>query len=107
MPAIDREIALVSATRQPDIVLLKQLLADFPRLWDLATYEERRELVRPLIERVYVDVESRRICGIVPTAPFRPLLESGVRAASGGPSNLSPMSNSMGGVLEMVETGEN
>ena len=37
------------------------------------------KLIRPLIERVYLDIESKRIGTVAPTPAFRQLLECAVR----------------------------
>jgi len=53
------------------IALLKNLSA----LWNEATPEERSRLIAPLIERVYIDVETRRIAAITPAEGFGSLLQ--------------------------------
>ncbi len=55
-----------------------------------ATPEERRKLISPLVERVYVDMESSRIGAIAPVAGFRRLLEGAmVKAESSAAMLLS------------------
>ena len=51
------------------------LFSDLGALWDEATAEEQRRLVSTLVERVYIDIESRRIGAITPAPAFRSLLE--------------------------------
>ena len=85
------------------------LLSDLPSLWSEATPDERRRLVAPLIERVYIDVESKRVSGIVPAPAFRALLEAAMQRTADCPAVLLapceiPQTH---GVLELVETGEN
>ena len=44
-------------------------------MWERAAPEERRRLVAPLIERVYLDIDSRRIGAITPTPEFKALID--------------------------------
>ena len=46
-----------------------------------ATPEERRKLISPFIERVYLDVDSRLIGAIAPVAAFRTLLDKAMARA--------------------------
>jgi hypothetical protein len=67
----------------PTLEEAASLFEDIPRLWEEATPEERRKLLSPLVERVYVDMECSRIGAIVPVTGFRRLLEGAmVRAES-------------------------
>ena len=52
-----------------------ELFSDMPALWDRAAPEERRRLVAPLIERVYLDIDSKRIGAITPTPEFKTLID--------------------------------
>ena len=52
-----------------------ELFSDMPALWDRAAPEERRRLVAPLIERVYLDIDSKRIGAITPTPEFKALID--------------------------------
>ena len=52
------------------------LFENIPQLWKEATPEERRKLISPLIERVYVDIDSRLVGAIAPVPAFRTLLEN-------------------------------
>jgi site-specific DNA recombinase len=51
------------------------LLKDLVTLWDEATLEERGRLIAPLIERAYVDVETKRLRAITPAEGFDSLLQ--------------------------------
>jgi len=42
-----------------------------PTLWERADTKERRRLVSPLVERLYLDIESKRIAALKPTPEFR------------------------------------
>jgi len=72
---IDARIRVAQPVSQPSVEEAAVLLADLPALWTEATNEERHRLIAPLIERVYIDVESRRIAAITPAPVFRSLLE--------------------------------
>jgi site-specific DNA recombinase len=50
------------------------LLQDLAALWGEATLEERGRLIAPLIERAYVDVETKGLCAITPAEGFDSLL---------------------------------
>jgi len=52
-------------------------------LWAEAEPDERRRLVAPLIERVYVDIESRRIGAFTPSPAFRSLLQGALQRTRG------------------------
>ena len=51
-----------------------QLFENVDGLWNEATPEERRRLIKPLIERVYVDIEIRLVGAITPVPAFHKLL---------------------------------
>jgi hypothetical protein len=58
------------------------LASRVPSLWEEATPEERRRLLIPLVERVYVDISTKRVGAIVPASGFRLLLENAAKTAS-------------------------
>ena len=72
---IDARIRVAQPVSQPSVEEAAVLLADLLALWTEATNEERHRVIAPLIERVYIDVESRRIAAITPAPVFRSLLE--------------------------------
>ena len=78
---IDSSLRLAAKVGLPTVEEAAQLFEDIPQLWKEATPEERRKLLSPLIERVYVDMESSGIGAIVPAAGFRRLLEGAVGRA--------------------------
>jgi len=51
------------------------LFRDLPVLLQEATQEERSRLIAPLVERAYVDIETRRVAAITPADGFGSLLE--------------------------------
>ena len=108
MAALDAEIRLTEVDVPVEAAEVTGLLRDLPGLWHEATADERRQLVAPLVERVYVDVASKRLCGIVPVPAFRALLEAGLKRTAGSSAVLiAPSDSPAQGILELVETGEN
>ena len=76
-------------------------------MWGEATPDERRRLVAPVVERVFVDVETKRISGLVPMPGFRTLLGAGIQKTADHAAVLLPPEYSPAGeMLELVETGE-
>jgi hypothetical protein len=55
-----------------------QLFQNIEILWKEATPEEKRRLLAPLVERVYVDLDLKLVGAIVPTQAFRALLSCAV-----------------------------
>jgi len=55
---------------------------DFPTIWNEATDEERQCLVRPLIARAFIDMETKRIGAIEPQPAFAKLLEIAITRTS-------------------------
>ncbi len=66
-----REAQPVNCVRARDVIAL---LGDLSSTWRVATNDERTRLVAPLIERAFIDVETRRLAGIVPAPGFDWLL---------------------------------
>ena len=75
------EIQLKQATSfvTPSHTEAAELFNDIPQLWKEATSAERRKLISPLIERVYVNMELKQVGAIVPTPAFRTLLQCAVQ----------------------------
>jgi len=73
---ITRLLSLSQTTELPTIEDAAKLFEDIPQLWKEATPEERRKLISPLIERVYVDMDSRLVGAITPVPAFRTLLNN-------------------------------
>ena len=82
---IDRELRQASVTTQPAIEEAAALFDDLPQLWSEATPEERRKLIAPLIERVYVDLEAKLVVGVTPAPGFGALLASAIAVAPNAP----------------------
>ena len=88
---IDRMLNQAQAVMPPNIDEAVALFSDIPQLWAEATVEERRKLIGPLIQRVYVDLEHKQISAIVPEPPFQALLAHAIQKAPGTPVLLVPM----------------
>ena len=95
----------VSTTIELDEVA--ELLENLSALWDAANPDERRRLLRTVVEAVYVDIESRRIAAIAPVPAFRALIESAIERTADpsavliGPDDVETLES-----MELVETGE-
>ena len=73
------EIDALKPVPQPNLEHVGDLLNDLPRLWTLATLEERKTLFQAMLERVYV--RGGDVIALQPRAEFYPLLQF----VSGGP----------------------
>ena len=78
---IDASLRLTESVGLPTLEEAAQLFEDIPQLWREATPEERRKLISPLIERVYVDMDCSMIGAIVPASAFRRLLDGAMARA--------------------------
>lgn len=103
---LDRAIHL--AKEQPSVEMeeVATLLRDLSALWREAQPEEPRRLVAPLLNGVFIDVESRMIAGLLPREPFRALLECAVDQVEGAPVVILPPGETKSPIMELVETGE-
>ncbi len=79
---LEDQIKAASAVVPPSYEEAAALLLDLEALWKEATPEERRKLISPLIERVYVDMELKLVGAITPTPAFRALLRCAVQRAA-------------------------
>lgn len=73
--AIDDQMRAATDACTPSYEEAAALFADLPALWDSAEHTERQRLLQPLIERVYLDIDSGLIGGITPTQGFGVLLD--------------------------------
>ncbi|MDA0735479.1 MAG: recombinase family protein [Chloroflexi bacterium] len=78
---IDAQIRLTFPMDLPTLEETASLFGNITQIWEEATPEEKRKLLSPLIERVYVDVEYSMIGAIVPVPAFRRLLEGAMSRA--------------------------
>ena len=68
----ERAPELVPSAEGPSPGEAAQLFSDMSALWERARNPERRELIAPLIESVYVDIDAKRIVDVQPTREFDP-----------------------------------
>jgi hypothetical protein len=73
--AVDEQIRSAQPASLIKVGECVALLNDLPALWGEATQEERSRLIAPLIERVYIDIETKRIGAITPADGFGTLLQ--------------------------------
>ena len=64
---IDRQLEQTSTVTPPDIEEAVELFSNLPMLWNEATTEERRTLLKSLVELVYVDIKTKQVSAIKPT----------------------------------------
>ena len=76
---IEAQIKEANSVVPPSIEDAVELFQNIGCLWKEATGEERRRLLSPLVERVYVDMELKLVGAITPTPAFRALLQCAVR----------------------------
>lgn len=50
-----------------------EAIDDMARLWDSATAQERADILQSVFERVYVDLDARRIVSFTPKSEYRPM----------------------------------
>ena len=91
LTGIDRQLGQAQALTPPNVDEAVALFSDIPLLWSEATVDERRKLIGPLIQRVYVDLEHKQISAIVPEPPFQALLAHAIQKAPDTPVLLVPM----------------
>lgn len=75
---LDARIRAKASASQPTLEAAAELFGNLPVLWEEAQPDERRRLVAPFIERVYVDLRSKRIGAFTPSPAFRSLLQGGL-----------------------------
>ena len=68
---IDHHLDQACTVTPPTIEAAVELFTNIPMLWAEATPDERRQLVNPLVELVYVDLKTKLI------AAFKPAPRSG------------------------------
>ncbi len=74
----------------PAVEAAVELFTNIPMLWAEATPDERRQLVNPLVELVYVDLETKRVAAFKPAPAFRVLFGTGIEVAPNAPVLLLP-----------------
>lgn len=74
--AVDAGMSFAACSEPVEAEEVAGLLNDLPAMWTDATADERRRLLAQFIDRVYVDVRSKRLSWIVPAPAFRVLLHT-------------------------------
>ena len=99
----DAEALLVSAyvPEFDDAVEAARIMADFPSLWESASVGRRNRFLTMMLNTIYVDLDTRRIIGLVPKEAFlAPILAMAER------DDVEVIEEKGGVLLGKVETGE-
>ena len=72
---VDARIRAKTTSSEPTLDDAAELFSNLPALWEAAEPDERRRLVAPLIERVYVDLDSSLVGAFTPSLALRSLLD--------------------------------
>jgi hypothetical protein len=67
------QLDALTPPRMPDLKRGAELLQDFRKIWDGATAEERRQIVRTLLAKVYLDADRGPVVAIEPKPEYEPL----------------------------------
>ena len=104
---IDAKILSTVPASLPSIEEAAAFLDDLPLLWQESMPEERRKLVAPLVDRVYLDLRNRRNAAIRPKPGFKEPLDQSIRRLQSpacilmSPEEVGELQN-----VGMVKTGE-
>jgi hypothetical protein len=71
---VDARIEASQPDRLPQLEAVAELVADTRKLWSKATPAERRQLLAPLVDRVTVRLQAKRLVAVEPSPLFRQLL---------------------------------
>ncbi len=88
---IDFQLHQTISVTTPDIEEAIELFSDIPMLWNEATTDERRRLLGTLVEKVYVDMETKHVTALKPTPVFRSLFGTGIDVGPGAPIDLQAL----------------
>ena len=74
-------MSLVNAG-QNEVVTLGDNVEGIVAAWDMATKEERHDMLKMMLNAVYIDMRTKQVVGLEPKAPFLPLfnLEEPIKA---------------------------
>jgi hypothetical protein len=81
---IDARIAGVEVVAGPELEPVAALVADLGRLWECATAAERQLLLEPLIDRAYIDLDTKSLVRVAPAPAFGALLRAAARRTKRG-----------------------
>ncbi len=76
---LDTQLKEASAVVPPSFEDAAELFQNIEILWKEATLKERRKLISPLVERVYVDMDLKLIGAITPTPAFGGLIQCAIK----------------------------
>jgi site-specific DNA recombinase len=68
--ALQEKLSRLKAIKEPTVTQAVEKLLDIQLAWDLATRQEREELVKLLLKKVGCDIEQKRITWIEPEPEF-------------------------------------
>ncbi|MEX1022411.1 MAG: recombinase family protein [Dehalococcoidia bacterium] len=106
--AVDEQLRAATRVVGPSYEAAAAIFEDIPAMWERARPDERRTLLDPLIERLYVDIDSGLLGALTPTPAFRDLLDHAMQRTEASRAVLltsEELRQIMSGV-GMVETGE-
>ena len=104
LETLNAQIRAAQRADIPDYEAAMRLFSDLAYLWEAATSSERKRLIAPLVERVYIDLDTTRIAAIVPTPTFRGLLEGALENADRADVRLLAQED-VGPMYGLVEIG--
>ncbi|MDW8069079.1 MAG: recombinase family protein [Anaerolineae bacterium] len=99
------QLEALDPPRMPDLAKAAELLEDFGRIWDAATPEERRQIVRTLLAKVYLDADRGPVVAIEPKPEYEALFRlaeqnimspGDLRPVGPAPGNYSPTEQAQG-----------
>ena len=80
---MDAQLRIAQLSTTIELGEVAELLENLAELWGAAKPDERRRLLRTLVEAVHVDIESKCIVGITPVPAFTKLIESAMERTAG------------------------
>jgi site-specific DNA recombinase len=69
------QLAILTPPAMPDLEQAAEVLQNFGKIWEVATLQERRQIVHSLLETVYLDAEYGPVVAIELRAEFAALFE--------------------------------
>jgi len=73
--ALQEKLSRLEDIKEPTVNKVAKKLLDIQKAWNLATRQEREELVKMLLSRVGCDIKEKRIIWIEPEPEFIPLIQ--------------------------------
>ena len=88
---IDCQLQQANTVTAPAMEEAVELFSNIPMLWNEATQEERRMLVKSLVELVYVDLKTKHVTAVKPTPAFRAMFGTGIDVGPDVPIELQSL----------------